>query len=451
MQGFVSVLTCMDCGIPTDRNCVCVVCEKRITPYRLRDNGKMCLIFVDDTHLRYIADVSCQRCGATEINDYFDDEGTCYNCQVHNSIKPCVMGQWYFFQYHVTMAPVTTPIKNVIKEIPEAMAKKLVRKMGVYIWEEDEGQPRYQTSNMGKILGNIKAEAGITNNASHPALEMPGIDKHIDFVHCLACGVGTLRVDKSCQSCGTRNDIVIEKNIESGEMYFINITHVLSTGEHLRNERKRLECPYCNKHPIVSLDLKCSLCDHFIDAKNQKLLTVNTIGGVGHRQYHHEVHLHPHNGDRPPGALTILGASDSVQTPASPASSSPGSPPHFGSGVQRGHPNRPSRPPEPPSSVASPPVSVEYPMVKYEQRPSGFLSKVFGRSTPNKRTARSVSARTKRRQTKAARDGEKVQMKRMARHLKDQGHSLKKISEALSDKFGKNVSIGKVRNLLKQG
>lgn len=433
MQGFVSVLTCIKCGIPTDRKCVCVNCQKRITPYRLRHSGKMYLVFTDGTHLMYITDVTCQRCGANQINDSFDDEGTCYKCQVHNSIMPHVMGQWQFFLYHVTLAPVTTPIKNVIKEMPDGMAKKLVNQMGIYVLEEDNNQKHYQTSSMGDILDNIRKEAGMTRNVMEQYYDMPGIDQHISHVHCLKCGVQVTQVDKRCPNCDTENDIVIQKDIDSGEMYFTNITHVLATGEKRFKKLKRSECPYCNKHPIVSMDLKCSLCNLFIDAKMQQLPSVNDVTSMPRPLYYHEISLHVHRGERPKDALKIIGV---------PAQQNPT-----------------STPPKSTSFTNRSDALVQQTKTKIHNTPTTQVQQTAPphRSVPNASSGKPVTARTKRRHTKEQRDAEDKRLRDIARQLNKERrpdgkpkYSERDIAAIITEKAGYKIGRSKVRRWIKK-
>lgn len=433
MEGFVSVLFCIDCHIQTDRNGECLACGKTITPYRFREGGKMRLIFSDGEHAKYITDIRCQRCGCTQISDTFDPEGTCWKCAVHNILKNRVMGQWRFLQYQVTLAPPTMPVKNVIKEMGLEMAKKLIRKMGGYFWEEED-ESRYQTSSMSAILEKIRDEGMVTSNSMKAHLRQRGEAVEIGMVKCLFCGVHKLRIDKYCHACGTENEMVIRRD-ETGQMVVINVSREVSSGKELTKEMKLLTCPWCNHLPIKNADLSCSLCGLFLDAAQTQHATIEQVDGVTHERYGHIVSLHPHEGKRPDNAIRLVGVS--VPPKSSKTVSSVSAPTHNLSDQ--------STQPNIHKDIPNPATRVEYPLVPMKSEKPSKLASVFGRSTSKKRSEKPPSDRTLRRHTKAARDAAYRREQHAARRLKAAGHSNRKIAELLSHKFGKKLSRTKVK------
>lgn len=448
MEGFVSVLHCQDCGIPTDRNGVCVSCEKTIKPYRVRVDDQMWLVFCDGERVKRVALVKCQKCGCSKFSRLYEAEGTCWHCHVHNKIMPRVIGQWRFFQYHVTLAPCTQPKKNVIEEMDGDMARKFVHRQGIGQWIDEEESP--QIRSIEEILDKAWQDATIPSSDKVAHYDKPGIVRYIGNVSCLVCQGETTRLDKTCRKCGTENDIVIQRNT-SGHLAVMNITRVKATGEQLIDELKVLRC-FWHTDEHVTADLQCPKCQIFMDATMQQILTVKTIEGISHKRHISMVHFDSHTGERKKNAikLNVPKASRktaSVSNVTAQKSSGAGNVPLFpyialpSAGASRGTSAGTQQ------STALVRQPKQSPAVsKSEPKSKGVMEKVFGRK---RKSDGQVSARTMRRRTKTQRDAQKALKKNIAKRLKEQGLSLQHISEALSDKFCEKVSIGQVRNLLK--
>jgi len=447
MEGFVAVSQCIDCGVPTDRNGDCVGCGKTITSYRLRHEGKMRLVFCDGAQVAFVADIRCQRCGCVQISDTFESEGTCWKCRVHNTIKPRVMGQWRFYQYQVTLAPCTVPVKNVIKEMSESMAKKVVYRGGLATWVDVEDSPK--VGNIEEILDQVWQEASIPIKDTKAHRRMEGVHRHIGFVTCLGCGGRTTRLDKSCRECDTTNDIVIRQNV-SGHIVVTNVTHQASgRGTPLIHELKVIKCFWCPDKEI-SQDLKCPRCGVYFDAVMQELTSVKTVEGRTYQEYNYEVSLCRHQGERPEHAIKLelptsstASASDDnkLQQKGSPATTD--FPPFPRVETSRGVPAASETSTGTQQSTALVLRTEQSPIVTAETSGKKPLTAhIFGRHL------KQPSVRTLNRHSKVQRDAERASQKKRARRLEQQGFSLRKIAVALSDQYGKKFSTTKVKNLL---
>lgn len=449
MRNFVCIIECMRCGVQTDRNGVCVACEAKIRPYRVLDAGKMRLVLSDGDRFRYIADVSCQRCGSSVVDDTFDEEGTCWNCVVHNMVRPHVMGQWYFIVYQVTMAPCRSPVKNVVKEMSSDMAKKFEMKGGVGYWTED---PTPSAKPMGKVLDEIKSKAGIMTSDMKIHSYKEGIDRNLGAMICLFCGHRVWQVDKDCPACDTDNDIVIR--FLDGEKWIVHRSVHRSTGQVKFKEIKELACPWCKEASELSDALECSLCGIYVDVIQEHYDSLQKQpDGRMRSEVLHFAFLCPHRksgedtNERPENAVEIIGR--------------PVPPPRFSSSPSSKcstPPNSQSVSPASSTPVVSPPPQVNQQstaiVLRKEQSPvvasdasetegKNLTERIFGRNAQKQ-----PSARTVRRHSKAARDAETLQLERAARRLVDQGYSERKIASVLSEQFGKKIGKSKVRRLL---
>lgn len=437
MEGFVCFSECIVCGVQTDRNGVCVCCGKTITAYRVLHEGKMWLVFSDGDQMKPIAPVKCQRCGCSLISDSFESEGTCWKCRVHNTIKVRVMGQWRFYQYRVTLAPCTLPVKNVIKEMDEDMSKKFVYSGGIGKWVE-ESSPK--TGHIEDILDEVWQESSIPVGDMKAHIPGDGIVRHVGFVSCLSCGGRTTRIDKTCGDCDTSNDIVIRRSV-SGDMVVANVTRPGSSRDKpFLDELKVIKCFWCPDKK-VSAALKCPRCNRYFDAVMQRLISAEAIDGITYQSYHHEVHLYVHDGERPENAIDF----DVPKSLINKSSETEGDFPPFPNVMKSAQSAKvvasssTSSAPAPSTSLViqrkQPPAVVEV-----EAKKKGVIDRVFGR---NGKT--DVSDRTKRRHTKAEREAAYKREQHVARRLKKEGHSNRQIAVMLSDKFGKKISRTKVK------
>ncbi|MDE2674705.1 MAG: hypothetical protein OXH65_06310 [Paracoccaceae bacterium] len=439
MEGFVSVLHCLDCGIPTDRNGVCVSCEKTIKPYRVRVDDQMWFVFCDGERVKRVALVRCHRCGCSKFSRLYEAEGTCWHCHVHNKIMPRVIGQWRFFQYHVTLAPCTQPKKNVIEEMDEDMARKFVHRNGIGQWIDEDESP--QVGNIEEILDKAWQDATIPSSEKVAHYDKPGIARYIGNVSCLVCQGETTRIDKSCRKCGTENDIVIQRNT-SGHLAVMNITRVKATGEQLIDELKVIRC-FWHTDDYVTADLQCPKCQMFIDATMQQILTAKTIEGISHKRHISMVHFDSHTGERKKNAIK-LNVPKAARKTASVSNgvaqkSSGGNVPLYPYIVKN------------PSATVSQQTSTgtqqstalvrqpkQSPAVsKAEPKSKGIIKRVFGKSD-----------RTRRRHTKAQRDAEYKRHQEAARRLDALDYADRKIAAIMTEQFGERISRSKVRRLL---
>lgn len=412
----------------------------------------MCLVFCDGDQLAFVADISCQRCGRFLISDTFEDEGTCWHCRVHNTIKPRVMGQWRFYQYQVTLAPCTVPVKNVIRELSETMAKKLVHEGGRAKWIDAGDSPKI--GDIEEILDQVWQEASIPINDTKAHHQNKGVRRHIGFVTCLGCGGRTTLIDKSCRKCDTTNDIVIRQNV-SGQIVVTNVTHQASSrGKPLLQELQVIKCFWCPDKEI-SQDLKCPRCEVYFDAVMQELTSVRAIEGRTYQEYNYEVSLCRHNGERPENAIKL------DMPKASPASASGGN-----KAQQKGSTSTADFPPFPhvekspgvhASSHTSPATPKSTAIVLRKEQPPVVASKTADKKNLTQRifgrhAKETPSARTIRRHNKALRDAQKIELLREVQRLDQHKNSytLDQMSKRLTKKLDRKITINHVRTALKK-